>query len=465
MKLHQGVATAVVTTAAISAIIVGAYVFGIFLFPSLNTAGSGGTSPARGETAAQGQASANRTITSIVTVTRTIVTIGNAGCIGGGNGSDKFVKEEFPAPNSNQSTSLGSVNVKNATRVGRTDRGFPLDGEQQRKVFAAGGLTWIFYSDGENLIYQTSGNGSSWSDPINVTAQPKGFHFSIWYDPASNAVFYVNVDGYSCGFWFRWVNPDSDGRIAWNTKEGFVPTGPYGTNPYIYAKGTDVWVSLQTGGGTDIEVWKLNDSSWDRKLIIPTMLGSVGILLPLSSGIALVYGVGGYRPYSQNVTTTVDGGKTWSAPVSTQEQYITQSAVSVANTVYFVGVDKSLDLRFVSYTLGDSSFRKDEIVATAIYRGAISTNGASELEVVYADNYSIYYRSLSLSTGTWSSQKLLVTSPSPLPIHPSQSPYLITPNCNPLMIPYLIPSNELPVVWLFGDNPFVLMFSVATLPP
>ena len=138
MKLHQGVATAVVTTAAISAIIVGAYVFGIFLFPSLNTAGSGGTSPARGETAAQGQASANRTITSIVTVTRTIVTIGNAGCVGGGNGSDKFVKEEFPAPNSNQSASLGSVNVKNATRVWRTDRGFPLDGEQQRKVFAAG---------------------------------------------------------------------------------------------------------------------------------------------------------------------------------------------------------------------------------------------------------------------------------------------------------------------------------------
>ena len=81
MKLHQGVATAVVTTAAISAIIVGAYVFGTFLFPSLNTAGSGGTSPARGETA-QGQASANRTITSIVTVTRTIVTIGNAGCVG-----------------------------------------------------------------------------------------------------------------------------------------------------------------------------------------------------------------------------------------------------------------------------------------------------------------------------------------------------------------------------------------------
>ena len=35
MKLHQGVATAVVTTAAISAIIVGAYLFGILLFPSL----------------------------------------------------------------------------------------------------------------------------------------------------------------------------------------------------------------------------------------------------------------------------------------------------------------------------------------------------------------------------------------------------------------------------------------------
>ena len=465
MKLHQGVATAVVTTAAISAIIVGAYLFGILLFPSLTQRALAGPL-LRGESAAQGQASANRTITSIVTVTRTIVTIGNAGC-GGGDGSDKFVKEEFPAPNSNQSTSLGSVNVKNATRVGRTDRGFPLDGEQQRKVFAAHGLTWIFYSDGKNLIYQTSENGSSWGDPINVTAQPKGFHFSIWYDPASNAVFYVNVDGYSCGFWFRWGTPDSNRRVAWGIKESFVPTdGQFDTNPYVYARGkNDVWVSLTSNGGSDIEVWRNNDSGWTRKLIIPTRLGSFSILLPLSSGIALVYGVGGYRLSNQNVTTTVDGGETWSAPVSTSERYFTQSAVSVANSVYIVGLDESLKLRFSSYTVGDSSFRNERVVATAVYRGAISTNGASELEIVYADNYSIYYQSLSLSTGTWSSQKLLVTSPSPLPIHPSQAPYLITTNCNPLMIPYLIPSNELPVIWLFGDNPFVLMYSAATLPP
>ena len=132
------------------------------------------------------------------------------------------MKEEFPAPNSNQSASLGSVNVKNATRVGRTDRGFPLDGEQQRKVFAADGLTWIFYSDGKNLIYQTSGNGSSWSDPINVTAQPKGFHFSIWYDPASNSVFYVNVDGYSCGF-CRCAS--SMTAICWRTCCGVISSG------------------------------------------------------------------------------------------------------------------------------------------------------------------------------------------------------------------------------------------------
>ena len=272
----------------------------------------------------------------------------------------------------------------------------------------------------------------------------------------------MNTDGFGCGFWYRWGNPDSNGRITWGIKESFVPTGPLGTNPYIYAKGNDVWVSLQTSSGADIEVWKFNDSSWARKLVIPTMLGSVSILLPLSSGIALVYGVGNYRPSYQNVTTSVDDGKTWSAPVSTPDQYITQSAVSVADTVYFVGVDKSLDLRFVSYTLGDTSFHNDGTVATGIYRGVISTNGASELAVVYADNSSIYYRSLSLPVGNWSSERLLLTSPSPLPMHPPQSsPYL---NCDPLMIPYLSLNNRLPVVWLFGNNPFVLMFSVASLP-
>ncbi|TLY05530.1 MAG: hypothetical protein E6K95_01600 [Thaumarchaeota archaeon] len=333
---------------------------------------------------------------------------------------------------------------------------------QQRKVFSADGLTWIFYSDGKYMLYQTSRDGNIWSNQVNVTTQPKGFHFSIWYDLDSNTVHYVNTDGFGCGFWYRWGNPDSNGRITWGIKESFVPTGPLGTNPYIYAKGNDVWVSLQTSSGADIEVWKFNDSSWARKLVIPTMLGSVSILLPLSSGIALVYGVGNYRPSYQNVTTSVDDGKTWSAPVSTPDQYITQSAVSVADTVYFVGVDKSLDLRFVSYTLGDTSFHNDGTVATGIYRGVISTNGASELAVVYADNSSIYYRSLSLPVGNWSSERLLLTSPSPLPMHPPQSsPYL---NCDPLMIPYLSLNNRLPVVWLFGNNPFVLMFSVASLP-
>ena len=456
MKPNQGTSTAVGAAAVVSAILVGAALFGILSFYSLSStvSNTGGSSPASKQAETTTATTTGKTNSSIVTVNPT-------GC-GPSNESVKFVNMTFPAPTSSQPASLPDVQTGNATPVGNTQRGFPLNGIQQRKVFSADGLTWIFYSDGKDMVYQTSRDGNIWSSQVNVTAQPKGFHFSIWYDPDSNTVYYVNTDGFSCGFWYGWGHTDSDGRITWGIKEGFVPTGPFGTNPYIYANGKDVWVSLQTGGGDDIEVWRFNDSIWARRLVIPTMLGSVSILLPLSSGIALVYGVGNYRPYSQNITTTVDGGKTWSPPVSTRELYITQSAVSVANTVYFVGVDKSLDLRLVSYTLGDSSVGKDEIVASGVYRGVISTNGASELAVVYADNSSIYYRSLSLPVEKWSPETLLLTSPSPLPMHPPQSsPYL---NCDPLMIPYLSPNNRLPVVWLYGNNPFVLMFSVASLP-
>ena len=455
MKPNHGTSTAIGAAAVVGAILVGAALFGILSFYSLSStvSNTGGSSPASRQAKTTTATSTGRTNSSIVTVTPT-------GC-GPSNESVKFVNETFPAPTSSQPASPPVVHL-NATPVGDTKLGFPLNGMQQRKVFSADGLTWIFYSDGKYMLYQTSRDGNIWSNQVNVTAQPKGFHFSIWYDLDSNTVHYVNTDGFGCGFWYRWGNPDSNGRITWGIKESFVPTGPLGTNPYIYAKGNDVWVSLQTSSGADIEVWKFNDSSWARKLVIPTMLGSVSILLPLSSGIALVYGVGNYRPSYQNVTTSVDDGKTWSAPVSTPDQYITQSAVSVADTVYFVGVDKSLHLRFVSYTLGDTSFHNDGTVATGIYRGVISTNGASELAVVYADNSSIYYRSLSLPVGNWSSERLLLTSPSPLPMHPPQSsPYL---NCDPLMIPYLSLNNRLPVVWLFGNNPFVLMFSVASLP-
>ena len=315
MKPNRGIKSAIGAAALVSAILVGAALFGIFSFYTLTSTPSntGGTLPASSHSITlehSGTATTTgRTNGSTVTLTPTGCALSNA--------SVKFVNETFPAPTSSQPASPPSAQIANATPVGNTKLGFPLNGMQQRKVFSADGLTWIFYSDGKDMLYQTSRDGNIWSNPVNVTAQPKGFHFSIWYDPYSNTVYYVNTDGFNCGFWYRWGNPDSNGQITWSINDGFVPTGPFGTNPYIYAKGNDLWVSLQTGGGTDIEVWKFNDTSWARKTVIPTMVGSVSILLPVSSGIALVYGVGNYRLGYQNVTTTVDDGKTWSAPVST----------------------------------------------------------------------------------------------------------------------------------------------------
>lgn len=66
--------------------------------------------------------------------------------------------------------------------IGTTEDGNALSTPFMRKSFSANGLLWIFYSNGTNLVYQTSPDGNSWNDPIPIRACPSGDQFSVWFD-------------------------------------------------------------------------------------------------------------------------------------------------------------------------------------------------------------------------------------------------------------------------------------------
>ena len=374
-------------------------------------------------------------------------------------------------------------------RLGNSSALSAVDGNEARKVFQAFGLTWVFYTDGTNMVYQTFSNSSS-SVPVVVGPETIGWHFSVWYDQPSNTVYYVATNasnflvpqtdqtqgdcqtGYlpgdiistsnattiaatdEClvsGFSYGWGTPSAGGTIDWNVTQGFVQTGTFATNPYIYGNGTQVWVSLQTNSGASLEVWLFDHGSWNRVDEISTALGSTNEILPLQSGIALIYAVGGLhitpRFSEMSITITTDDGASWSGPVSTVTNSAWQNALSVGNTIYIVGIDNATQVIFWSYTMGASAFTPARVLASDYIWPFLSTDGNSSLVITYIDNNSVYIRTSTNLGATWSPQTLVATSPAG-----------VVP---PAVIPFYFASSTVPVCWVTGVGPYQLQCSVA----
>lgn len=83
--------------------------------------------------------------------------------------------------------------VLGASLIGTSKTDSALSAPFMRKSFSAGGLLWIFYSDGVNLVYQTSPDGIAWNAPIPIRSCPSGDQFSVWFDGIY--AHYAHTDG------------------------------------------------------------------------------------------------------------------------------------------------------------------------------------------------------------------------------------------------------------------------------
>jgi hypothetical protein len=364
-----------------------------------------------------------------------------------------------------------------------------LAGYPSRNEFQANGLTWLFYTNGSDMLYQSDDNGT-WSSPSYLRPQTAGYHFSVWYDSESNILYYASVnaqnfpvnstaDGGSgdcqepvtttlatiatseqclaSGFWYRWGTPESNGTISWLISEGFVQTGTYAANPDIYGNGTQKWVSLLTNGGYSVDVWKNNGTAWSRVLEIPTTLGTITVLTPLRSGLAVVYFDGYYnfnegnRYGAVSIITTTDGGVSWSQPVTTSYAYVSASVLAVGNTVYLTGVDNSSAVRFWSYSLGSSSLSGELQIASNATASFISSDGTSKLVLFYTDGQSVFSTESSSWGSSWGPQDLVASSSGTI--------------VAPLLVPYTFSGSELPICWTStGSQPEDCDVACTTVP-
>jgi len=141
----------------------------------------------------------------------------------------------------------------------------------QHKLIYSQGLWWAFYSDGTNIGYSTSPDGSVWSSESILTSSADstdGYNFNIW---VSGSTFYYVLDAakQSASFFWRYGTLQSTGTINWAISQTSVSTTNT-VNSYdsiVTDSSGNVWVALNTNDGTNahIEVWKYSSGSWAKQ--------------------------------------------------------------------------------------------------------------------------------------------------------------------------------------------------------
>ena len=203
----------------------------------------------------------------------------------------------------------------------------------QRKTFNATGLTWLFYTDGANLVYTTSSDNMIWEDSIIVkTGVTLGEDFSIWYD--GTYVYYSygfaeNINPLPSYLSFRSGTPNADGSITWNHAEEQINVDPvdlghtgFGaeysyicvdTLGYVWISYTDNgFINVIKSGNTD-GTWGLTSYGYPYE-VSPLPFDWKSTVVPLTAGKVLVtYAIDGfvYARYFNSSSSSFNSTNVW----------------------------------------------------------------------------------------------------------------------------------------------------------
>ena len=352
----------------------------------------------------------------------------------------------------NQATSLVTVSLPagqfsiDPTTIGTSNTISATQYNFQRKVFFCQTRYWAFYSDGSNIVWRTSTDGSSWSGTTSVTAGGSGERFSTWNDCANSKVYYA-IAASTTTFQHRAGTLNSDGTISWDYAEVSV-TGSFGTErePTI-AKDTSgiLWiafVSYKSGGGKGdyLEVWKCTisgtncgtGSNWATMAPFPAALNSAGAatakgprIQPLTSGkLSLVSSFSGT---SGSMVTRTYSGSAWNAATSTSTEAfipLETAALAISDTTYFVGVCTGFgsctatgNIVFWScaYPCSTTPTATQLNAAGTNDNAVISSDDSQQLVVAYGASglsTSIFYRISTDGGSSWQTEQPLASSES-----------------------------------------------------
>ena len=296
-------------------------------------------------------------------------------------------------------------------------------------LFFANGLFWVFYSgSGDYIYYRTSSDGNTWSTATKLSPHTGSTPFyggGVLYYPNFNRFYYGFYQTSINTFYWRWGAPNSDGMITWGIVEQNIPT------PWAYVGPTfdvdsagNFWTATLIGSGgveTGWDIWKngvsnlnltLSGSAWT--------VGSPKLMVSKTSDSNICF-FGKMLSNQSWLYYTTDGGTSWSH--FTMPRVFLQTygdAIVVGNVVYIVypqGSGGSGNVYFVTYNIGDGATSSEQLLGTISAGSGLSpgvsvtTNQVSDLIVVWTDNTSIIYGTVSHDLGTtWETTSVLVTT-------------------------------------------------------
>jgi len=292
------------------------------------------------------------TIGPVSVITTNTKVFDSDGLFGANSCPQAFYFDPHPEPSGNPST-VGHTSVYSQTARCH-----------QRKVFFAKNQIWVFYSDGTNLVYRTSADGLSWSDPTLfkvggsssyvLSLAFNGTHFAYAYAPEAGTTLY-----------YRLGQANSDGTITWSTSYEQRPGSSYtydvaicfDTQGYPY-----IAYTTYDGGNYYPKVLKSSERNgiWVTASGFPFSLNTTisssswrVSILPLTSG--KVYAL--YTDPSRPIFGRLWDGSSWgseeTASSSNIEAGAYHSAVNEGDHVHLVFLkDVSYDIIYVKRTYG-----------------------------------------------------------------------------------------------------------------
>lgn len=256
-----------------------------------------------------------------------------------------------------------------------------------------------------------------------------GADFSLWV--SGGTLYYVlSSGGVSNSFGYRYGTLNSDGSITWQIPETSQSTTlmTEGSDSIVTDSAGNIWAAfytLDTSTNTPhIEVWNFDfgtshTPSWTKSkdfagavLSYPFVYVTL-VPLPGDPGpeVGLLYNISPNDGTNKiSITTTVGGSWSGSTTVETSSSYGSFSAVSAGDVVYVVGQASGGDVKFFTFTQGNSATSAETVISTGSVYSSQSTasieegpSGSSDFAVFYSKGQtSAYYNSTTDSGVAWS---------------------------------------------------------------
>jgi len=310
-----------------------------------------------------------------------------------------------------------------ASTVGTSTSSAAVEHHFQRKCFYANGRFWVFYFDGDYLVYRTSTDGETWSSPTTIGSWAAGV-FSLFFD--GTYFHYARSGGAGVNLYYRRGKPNADGTITWSADEQLVQAledsndiiytpviavdsngYPFiGYRYYDYSAGT--YYPYVTKSST-------NDGTWSTASGFPYLLKDVSSsywrVIPLRLTGGKMYILYFYSGANSSF------GRLWTGTMGSEEAVTSSNisggrgaATSYGDDVYFcfnkvVVAGEQYSLMFIKRTYG-VGWESEETVKTGIPYDLAPTIGADPNSgdcYVFWESTStdhIYYRKRSVD-GVW----------------------------------------------------------------